>query len=174
MTVAQTFTAIRDLKADTIGWVRGTVIGDAPIIAPLSGRACTYYKVVVEAPDGYGGWKRLAYEARGQSFELDDGTGIALVDPGDAQVEVDYDRLYELGPAARVIQPVAELARRFKLPDELVILREGVLEVGEIVAAHGRLLLEADPDQARGRSRVRVVGPGRERVFVSERSVESW
>ena len=171
--MAQVFTAIRDLHADAIGWVRGKVIGDAPITAPLSGRACTYYKVVVEARDGLG-WKRVAYEARGQSFELDDGTGIALVDPGDAQVEVDYDKRYEITPDARISQPLAELARRFKLPDEAVVIREGVLEVGEIVAVHGRLMLVVDPDPTRGRSRVRVVGPGRERVFVSERSVENW
>lgn len=166
--------AIRDVTPDTVGWVRGTVIGEAPITAPLSGRACTYYKIVIEVPVEGQGWKRLAYEARGQSFELDDGTGIALVDPGDAQVEVDYDRQFELRPDARVVQPIAELARRFKLPDELVVIREGVLEVGEVVAAHGRLVREPDPDPARAAIRVRVVGPGRERVFVSERSVETW
>jgi len=169
----QVITAIRELQADAIGWVRGSVIGEAPIVAPLSGRACTYYKIVVEARDGLS-WKRVAYEARGQSFELDDGTGIALVDPGDAQVEVDYDHQYELRPDARHTQPIAELARRFKLPDEVLILREGVLQVGEVVAAHGRLLLETDPDPSRGRSRIRVVGAGRERVFLSERSVDSW
>lgn len=171
--MAEVITAIRDVGPDAIGWVRGTVIGEAPIVAPLSGRACTYYKIVFEIRDGLG-WKRLAYEARGQSFELDDGTGIALVDPGDANVEVDYDREQTLLPDQRVLQPVAELARRFKLPDEPVMIREGVLEVGEVVAAHGRLVVELDPDPSRGRSRVRVVGRGRERVFVSERSVDSW
>lgn len=172
--MALPITALRDAAADEVGWVRGTVIGEAPIVAPLSGRACTYYKIVIEVRDG-DGWKRVAYEARGQSFELDDGTGIALVDPGDANVEVDYDRQYELRPDQRVVQPIAELARRFKLPAELVMIREGVLEVGEVVAARGRLVIEVDPDRERGGARrVRVVGPGRERVFVSERSIDTW
>ena len=125
---------IGSIAGPVIGWVRGTLIGDAPIAAPLSGRPCWYYKIVVEAPAGID-WKRLAYEARGQSFEIDDGTGIALVDPEGAQVEVDYDQRYEVAPGGRVAQPVAELMRRFRLPDAPVVLREGVLAVGEVVAS---------------------------------------
>ncbi|MBK7196430.1 MAG: hypothetical protein IPH80_28450 [Myxococcales bacterium] len=123
---------------------------------------------------GDDGGRRLAYEARGQSFEIDDGTGVALIDPEGAQVEVDYDHAVEVAPGARLVQPLAELVRRFKLPDATVVLREGVLEVGEVVAVHGRLVREADPDPTRPGPRVRVVGAGRERVFVSERSVDGW
>lgn len=170
--MAGAYTAIRDVGAEATGWLRGRVIGEAWLVAPLSGRACTYYKIVVEARDGLG-WKRVAYESRGQSFELDDGTGIAIVDPEGSQVEVDYDRQYEYGPARRVQQPVAELARRFQLPAEDVIIREGVLGPGETVAVHGRLVREADPDPTRASSRLRVVGPGRERPFVSERP-DQW
>ena len=89
-------------------------------------------------------------------------------------VEVDYDHAVEVMPGARLVQPLAELVRRFKLPAAPVVLREGVLEVGEVVAAHGRLIREVDPDPARQGPRVRVVGVGRERVFVSERSVDGW
>jgi hypothetical protein len=171
MTAAATPIAL--VPGTTTGWVRGTLIGDAPLAAPLSGRACWYYKIVVETPGGRD-WKRLAYEARGQSFEIDDGSGVALVDPEGAQVEVDYDRTVEVSPGARLVQPLAELVRRFKLPDGTVVVREGVLEVGEVVAVHGRLVREVDPDPARRGARVRVVGAGRERVFVSERSVDGW
>jgi|JI10StandDraft_1071094.scaffolds.fasta_scaffold00739_31 hypothetical protein len=172
-----TATPIADVPGATTGWVRGRLIGDAPIIAPLSGRPCWYYKIVVEqvgAIVGDDGGRRLAYEARGQSFEIDDGTGVALIDPEGAQVEVDYDHAVEVMPGARLVQPLAELVRRFKLPAAPVVLREGVLEVGEVVAAHGRLIREVDPDPARQGPRVRVVGVGRERVFVSERSVDGW
>ena len=78
------------------------------------------------------------------------------------------------GLCGPLVQPLAELVRRFKLPDATVVLREGVLEVGEVVAVHGRLVREADPDPTRPGPRVRVVGAGRERVFVSERSVDGW
>ena len=43
-----TATPIADVPGATTGWVRGRLIGDAPIIAPLSGRPCWYYKIVVE------------------------------------------------------------------------------------------------------------------------------
>lgn len=168
------FTTIRDVGTEATGWVRGTVIGEAPLQAPLSGRHCTYYKIVVEARDDHG-WKRIAYESRGQSFELDDGTGIAIVDPEGSQVEVDYDRQYEVVPNVRLQQVVAELMRRLALPEATpLIIREGVLAPGEVVAVHGRLVREADPDPARKETRLRVCGPGRERPFVSERSVDQW
>jgi hypothetical protein len=166
-------TAITHIRADGVGWIRGTLIGEAPIVAPLSERPCWYYKIVVEVREGLG-WKRLAYEARGQSFEIDDGTGIALIDPEGALVEVDYDRQFHVEPLLRLPQSVAELVRRFKLPDEVVVLREGVLEVGEVVTVHGRWRTEVDPDPARRTPRVRVIGRGREPVFVSERSIEAW
>lgn len=166
--------AIAAVTDGAVGWLRGAVIGEpAPIAAPLSGRPCWYYKIVVETPAGLD-WRRLAYEARGQSFEIDDGTGVALIDPEGAQVEVDYDRTVEVAPGARLVQPLAELVRRFKLPDGALVLREGVLETGEVVAVHGRLVRERDPDPSRRGSRLRVVGAGRERVFVSERSVDAW
>lgn len=168
-------TPIGEVTDDRVGWLRGTLIGDAPIAAPLSGRLCWYYKIVVEvgAEDGFD-WKRVAYEARGQSFEISDGTGVALIDPEDAQVEVDYDRAVEVAPATRVVQPLAELVRRFKLPDGPVVFREGILAVGEVVMVNGRLRPEPDPQPGRGAQRVLVVGAGRERVFVSERSIDHW
>ncbi|MEZ4399921.1 MAG: hypothetical protein R3B06_07870 [Kofleriaceae bacterium] len=164
---------IAEVVADQVGWLRGTLIGDAPIVAPLSGRLCWYYKIVIEAHDGLA-WQRLAYEARGQSFEIDDGTGIALIDPEGAQVEVDYDERYEVIPGVRLVQSIAELVRRFTLPAGPVVVREGILAVGEVVAVQGRLVREPDPDPARGGTRVRVAGVGRERVFVSERSIDTW
>ena len=51
---------------------------------------------------------------------------------------------------------------------------KSVLTLPPVVAVHGRLVREADPDPTRPGPRVRVVGAGRERVFVSERSVDGW
>jgi hypothetical protein len=72
------------------------------------------------------------------------------------------------------VQPLAELVRRFKLPDGPVVFREGILATGEVVAINGRLRPEADPEPGRGAIWIRVAGAGRERVFVSERSIDRW
>ena len=180
---APDFRSIRDAGDDWTGWVRGRLVGDASLVAPLSQRPCAYYKLVVErvhpppAP-----WERIAFQARGQSFVIEDDSGRALVDPDLALVEVDYDRQVEIDNRARLPQSVAELLRRLDVVGENVVVREGVLAIGETVAVHGRMVREADDDAARAAvdpkdgppRRLRVRAPGLDRVFISERSVERW
>lgn len=174
---------IGDAGDDWVGWVRGKLVGDASLVSPLSQRHCAYYKLVVErvhpppTPS-----ERIAYQARGQSFVIEDDSGRALVDPDLALVEVDYDRQLEVDGRGRLPQEVVELLRRLDVVGENVIVREGVLAVGEVVVVHGRMVREADDDAARAGApskdgpprRLRVRAPGRDRVFISERSVEHW
>lgn len=173
---------IREVPHDWTGWVRGRLVGDAQLVAPLSQRPCAYYKLVVERnhpqpqpPE------RIAYQARGQSFVIEDESGRALVDPDLALVEVDYDRQLEIDGRGRLPQPVVELLRRLDVVGEKVIVREGVLAMGEVVVVHGRMVHEADDDLGTAASgseqrprRLRVRSPGQDRVFISERSIESW
>lgn len=175
------FRPIREVPDDWTGWVRGRLIGDAQLVAPLSQRPCAYYKLVVERnhpqpqpPE------RIAFQARGQSFVIEDESGRALVDPDLALVEVDYDRQLEIDGRGRLPQPVVELLRRLDVVGERVIVREGVLGIGETVAVHGRMVHDVDDDigtvgsaGARPR-RLRVRSPGLDRVFISERSIEGW
>ena len=176
------FRPIREVSDDWVGWVRGRLIGDASLVSPLSQRPCAYYKLVVERqrpqPEPR---ERIAYQARGQSFVIEDESGRALVDPDLALVEVDYDRQLEIDGRNRLPQSVVELLRRLDVVGENVIVREGVLAIGEIVAVHGRMVGEADDDAGRARGgpdgpprRLRVRAPGLDRVFISERSVEHW
>jgi hypothetical protein len=176
------FHRIRDVTDDSVCWVRGRLIGDAPLVAPLSQRPCAYYKLVVERmqqpPESA---ERIAYQARGQSFVIEDDSGRALVDPDAALVEVDYDRTLEVDGRGRLPQSVVELLRRLDVVGEKVILREGVLAIGEVVTVHGRMVHEVDDDAGQathpheGRPRrLRVRAPGRDRVFISERSIETW
>ncbi len=179
-TGAPDFRLIREVPDGWTGWVRGRLIGEAPMIAPLSQRPCAYYKVVVEKVHLLN-WERIAYEARGQSFLIEDDSGRALVDPEPALVEVDYDRHLEIDGRARLPQAVVELLRRFNVVGEPLIVREGVLAIGEVISVHGRMVIEIDDDARLAASyregpprRLRVRSPGRDRVFISERSIEAW
>lgn len=179
MDTPREFRKIREVADDWVGWVRGTLVGDAPLVSPLSQRPCAYYKVVVERAHPTSS-ERIAYEARGQSFMIEDESGRALVDPEPALVEVDYDRQLEIDGKARLPQPVVELLRRFQLVGEQVIVREGVLAIGEVIVVHGRMVSEVDVDLESDRRgeprprRLRVRAPGLDRVFISERSIETW
>lgn len=176
------FRSIREVPDDWVGWVRGRLIGDPSLVAPLSLRPCAYYKLVVERqhppPDPS---ERIAFQARGQSFVIEDESGRALVDPDLALVEVDYDRQLEIDGRGRLPQSVVELLRRLDVVGEAVIVKEGVLAIGEVVAVHGRMVREADDDVGQAASpgggpprRLRVRATGKDRVFISERSVETW
>jgi hypothetical protein len=176
------FRPIRDVGDDWVGWVRGRLVGDASLVSPLSQRPCAYYKLVVERvhpqPQPV---ERIAYQARGQSFVIEDESGRALVDPDLALVEVDYDRQLEVDGRGRLPQEVVELLRRLDVVGEKVIVREGVLAIGETIAVHGRMVRELDDDAARAIAepggparRLRVRAPGRDRVLISERSIERW
>ena len=69
------------------------VVGNAhlagePLIAPLSGRPCAYYSVVVEKSDAMRGtqyWVPVISERRAVPFVLGDGTGYVTVDATDAE-----------------------------------------------------------------------------------------
>ncbi|HVV85183.1 MAG TPA: hypothetical protein VHE35_19110 [Kofleriaceae bacterium] len=176
------FRPIREVTGDWVGWVRGRLTGDANLISPLSQRPCAYYKLVVERqhpqPEPL---ERIAYQARGESFVIEDESGRALVDPDLALVEVDYDRQVHVDGRGRLPQSVVELLRRLDVVGENVIVREGVLAIGEIVAVHGRMVPEADDDASQGVGRgegrprrLRVRAPGQDRVVISERSIEHW
>ena len=176
------FRPIRDVTDDSVCWVRGRLVGDPSLVAPLSQRPCAYYKLVVERvhpqpqpPE------RIAYQARGQSFVIEDDSGRALVDPDLGLVEVDYDRQLEVDGRGRLPQSVVELLRRLDVVGEKVIVREGVLAIGEVVAVHGRMVSEADDDNGQAAHpsegpprRLRVRSPGRDRIFISERSIDQW
>ena len=176
------FRTILEVPDDWTGWVRGRLVGEAPLVAPLSQRPCAYYKLVVERQHPIPQpTERIAYQARGQSFMIEDDSGRALVDPDLALVEVDYDRQLEVDGRGRLPQSVVELLRRLDVVGEAVVVKEGVLAIGEVVAVHGRMVREADDDLARAATagapparRLRVRASGQDGVFISERSIETW
>ena len=121
---------------------------DVALEAPLSGRQCAYYEVVVEEGGGENGWNELAREARGVPFFVEDDTGRALVDPHDAVVVVvvDDDTGSDWGSGWGDEPTAAEraLLERHGVNSKIWIFnrglryREGVLAPGDLVTVLGR------------------------------------
>jgi hypothetical protein len=58
-----------------------------PILAPLSGTPCVWYRYAVKfKPEGRNDWRTVEQGDSGAIFHLDDGTGSCIVDPDGAKV----------------------------------------------------------------------------------------
>ena len=69
---------------------RGRALDGLPLVSPLSGVTCLWYRYLTERRDGEGKW---VYEDSGESdasFLLEDETGSCLVDPEGAEVSSDH------------------------------------------------------------------------------------
>jgi hypothetical protein len=134
-----------------------------PLVAPLSGRRCAAWEVVVarkvttETLRGGGGtrWEELISEQRSQDFTLDDGTGLALVKARSPMMALYRDACFRSGAGeAATSRLEAFLARHGRSSTSALgaryelVYHEGVLEEGEQVAVLGTARLEADPDSA--------------------------
>jgi hypothetical protein len=149
-------TPIADVKDGQVTKVVGrlTFIGE-PLVAPLTGRTCAYYLVVVEQYRSYGRsgkWVQIVREERRQDFLLDDGSARALVRMGDAQVAIVSDANFKSG-VFKDATPVLDafLARHGRqsqgwLFNKQIRYREGVLEPHEDIAVGGIGRWEPDPD----------------------------
>lgn len=117
---------------------------EEPLVAPLSGRRCAHYHVVVEVSKGESGWQRFVEDEEGRDFLLSDGTGRALVRMSGAEVAVTKDVHFRSG-TFNAATPSLELflAKHgrgikdwfgFNRP---LRYKEGVLEDGEEVTVCG-------------------------------------
>ncbi|MEM6993726.1 MAG: hypothetical protein AAF721_24645 [Myxococcota bacterium] len=154
-----------------VGRVSGTLVLDGePLQAPLTGRACAAYEVLVErlVETGVGErWVRAAHHWDVRPFALDDTTGRAYVDPKGALLTIvnDHHTLsgFESEPDERQAAFLETVdAREADLlgSEPRLRYREGVLEPGERVALRGRGRVShddtADASLYRGVPRVRV------------------
>jgi len=146
------------------------VLDHKPLFAPLTGRACAGYEVLVErlieTATGER-WLKVVHEWDIQAFAVDDGTGRAYVDPKGAMISIVGDHRTMTGkfgePDDRHLAFIEKQdARVFSLigEDSKLRYREGVLEAGERVAVIGRGTVSTDDITAdapyRGKPRVRV------------------
>jgi hypothetical protein len=142
--------------AGAVATVQGTVcqLAEAPLVAPLTGRACAYYEAIVEeyrSSGKSGAWYPIIREQQGQDFLLDDGQGTARVIMHNASVALVKDVHFRSG-LFEDATPVLEdfLARHGRASQGWVFnkklrYREGVIEPGELVAVCGQGTREADP-----------------------------
>ena len=144
---------------------------DEALIAPLSGRQCAVYVVVVERPGGGSGVggsmgadgmgtggpvvpETPAYEMRCASFVIRDQTRRAIVHPEHARVALTMVEHSTSSWSDDPTSPEQALLRRLAkeelgdLINERLRFREGVIEPGAVVAVlgHGVVSLDEAPD----------------------------
>lgn len=171
--------ALAELPEDTLGRVCGAIapFGDEVLVAPLSGRSCVYYHVVVDVLRGATWDLEEETLEQGMSFVLDDRGARAVVDPQHATVSAEYDYI-EHGRKSRPSKRAKELVARlglYAIQWSDMRLREAVLGVGEVVAVVGAGVREADPDagpaagyREAGATRLRLTGTKRFPLAISD------
>ncbi|MEZ4336868.1 MAG: hypothetical protein R3B82_09595 [Sandaracinaceae bacterium] len=149
--------AIGEVMEGEVARVVGKVRVDAPLIAPLSGRPCAYWRIVVEEKRRRGKhsyWQTLVDEEEGTDFLLLDDTGKAKVQVSYASAVLHGDAE---GGSGFLNEPTPELdsflsARGHSTQgwifNKTIRFREGVAEPNELVAVVGMGKWERDPEEA--------------------------
>lgn len=147
--------AIRDVIEGEVARVVGAVAVDAPVRAPLSGRACAYWRIVVEERRRRGKnsrWVKVIDEHGGVDFVIRDETGKALVKTDHVHAVLENDGGGSSGffndPSPELDEFLASRGHTSKgfLFNKSMRYREGVVEHGETVAAVGAARWEPDPE----------------------------
>ena len=129
---------------------------EAPLSAPLSGRPCAVWRVVVEERVRSGKssyWRTLVDESEGAEFRILDGTGTAIVSPVHFQAVLDRDMkassgfLNDAGPELEEFLTARGHSSKGWVFNKTMRFREGVLEPGESVCVMGVGRWEADPEE---------------------------
>ncbi len=147
---------IAEVVEGEIARVVGKVRVSAPVVAPLSGRSCAYFRVLVQErrKRGKGSyWVDVVDEAGGVDFLLEDDTGRAVVKVDRAKAVLEGD---ESGHSGFLSEPSAELVAFLEARghsaqgwvfNKTIRYREGIAEEGETVAVVGKGRWERDPDE---------------------------
>lgn len=147
---------VSDVVEGTAAKVVGTLSYTGQILtAPLSGRQCAFYEVVVEeyrSSGKSGSWREIIKETRFADFFLQDSSGRAMIRMNAAQVVVVKDSHSKSGTFDNATGIEEAFLRKHGRKSEgwvfnkKIRYKEGVLERGEHVAVYGHGTWEADPD----------------------------
>ena len=130
--------------------------GEAPLIAPLSGRPCAAWRVLVRERTGSGKnerWVTLVEESDARDFALEDPGGRAIVDGTLVELALDFDSSGGTGLLVRSSPRLEGFLHQRGIPtrglvfDKALQFREGILEAGEKVTVAGSGAWESDPTQ---------------------------
>jgi hypothetical protein len=140
--------------------VVGRVEVERTVTAPLSGRPCAYWRVVVEerrsSGDNHYSWETIIDEHGGVDFFLRDGEDEALVKTSCVQAVLNEDGRFWSGSSDDADPQVeasleafvaTRFSRLFFMFPKRLRYREGVVEPGELVAAVGVGRWEHTPDE---------------------------
>lgn len=132
------------------------VEGKEPLIAPLTGRPCAAWHVLVGRRAGVSQeWDPLAEDQNSIDFILEDGSGRALVSGANISMMLSLDFSTKPGPASERLEAFlrerppatpayAPASTDFPIPNEL-FAHEGILELGETVTVAGSGSFVNDP-----------------------------
>lgn len=155
------------------------IIGN-PLIAPLSGRKCAYYYVLVEQRVSNGKstyWKTIIEEEVSGSFLVKDGRYCAQINTQKVKSYIVQDKMYTSGFMEDATEVLEKYLRAHNQKSECFLgfnkslrYKEGVLEQGEMIAAMGRgEWKNSDSDQISENSRVLVISSTEEEpVYLSD------
>jgi len=140
---------ISDIVTGEIAKVVGKVeIAGEPLTAPLSGRKCAYYYVLVEQQVSTGKsshWNTLIEEEVGGKFVIRDGRHCAHIDSRNIKSVLVEDRQYSSGHGNDATPELERYLNAHGQKSEgtfgwnkTIRYKEGVLEEGELIAAMGR------------------------------------
>lgn len=147
---------IADVKGGEKVRIVGEVEAPRTLRAPLSGRACAYWRVTVREQRGSGKsrrWVTIIDEQEGVDFFLRDGMAKALIKTAHAQAVLDQDGRYVSGfmrdapPELEVFLAQRGHSSKGWFFNKNMQYREGIVEPGETVAAVGVGRWERDPDE---------------------------
>lgn len=146
---------IGEIPEDTLGTLRGRVdvFEDGWLEAPLSGRRCVYYSVVVDEHLGMYGRGALTTIARftdSVPFVIAEDGSRAVIDLAQAVVSAALDVEETCSPADGATARQRALLDHIRTDwfrSTVLTLREGVLELGEEVHLLGTGVREPDPDR---------------------------
>lgn len=140
---------ISDFVSGDIAKIVGKVeYAGKPLVAPLSGRPCAYYYVLVEQQVSSGKsshWETLIEEEIAGAFVIRDGRHCAHVNSSNVKSYLVEDREYSsgflndaTGELHRYLQDHGHKSENFLGFNKTIRYQEGVLEQGELMAVMGR------------------------------------
>lgn len=154
--------ALRNVRPTPIGQVREGLVKISGacrplnvLRAPLSGRACAYYEVLVEQKVSSGKsshWRTIIREVEERDFVVEDGTGRARIEMVAIEAAVTRDGHWSSGTFNDASPELEAFLNRHGHGSEGWIFnktlryREGVIEPGEQVAVLGWAEREIDPE----------------------------
>ncbi len=119
-----------------------------PLTAPLSGRKCAYYYVLIEQLISTGKsshWKKIIEEEKAGTFVIKDGVRFAHINCDHVKSYIVQDRIYKSGFMNDATEVLERFLSKHGYKSENLLgmnkklrYKEGVLEKGELIAVIGK------------------------------------